>query len=108
MPAMVTNKSNIVSFVFFTVSAVLLLSTFYINKPLKLYNPHNKSSKVHKPRYIFVDLGANCADSLEIFLGHEDTKFKYDFPRPGWATYDQAGEYCSPRFPENSPKHFIL
>lgn len=101
---MVINKSNIVSFVFFVVSAVLLLSTFYVNEPLKLYNSHKKSPQPPKPRFIFVDLGANRADSLEIFLGHEGAKFKYDFPRPDWATYDQAGAYCSHAFPENSPE----
>jgi len=46
----------------------------------------------HKPRYIFVDLGANSADSLDVFLNREDAKFKFDFPRPDWATHDQAGE----------------
>ena len=50
-----------------------------------------------KPRYIFVDLGANRADSLEAFLRHPDAKFKRDFPRPSWATYEQAGMYIACR-----------
>lgn len=44
------------------------------------------------PRYIFVDLGTNSADSLEAFLRHDGAKFSYEFPRPDWATYEQAGE----------------
>ncbi|CAG8955091.1 hypothetical protein HYFRA_00007106 [Hymenoscyphus fraxineus] len=43
-----------------------------------------------KPRYIFVDLGANAADSLEAFLGVEGARFQYDFPRPEWATHREA------------------
>lgn len=46
-----------------------------------------------KPRYIFVDLGANRGDSLEVFLGNPEAKFKFDFPRPEWATYAQADIY---------------
>lgn len=49
-----------------------------------------------KPRFIFVDLGANAADSLEVFLRHEGAKYEYEFPRPEWATYDQAGEFPTP------------
>lgn len=71
---------NIVFLVPFIVSIVLLLATFH-------------SPKFHKARYIFVDLGANRADSLEAFLKHKDAKFTYDFPRPDWATHNQAGEY---------------
>lgn len=51
---------------------------------------HSQIAK--KPRYIFIDIGANSADTLEVFLKHENAKFEYDFPRPDWATYDQAGE----------------
>ncbi len=47
--------------------------------------------KESKPRYIFVDLGANGADSLETFLQTPEAKFKYDFPAPKWATHDDAG-----------------
>jgi len=52
---------------------------------------HNNNR--HKPRYIFVDLGANSADSLAVFLKQENAKFQFDFPRPDWATYDQAEIY---------------
>lgn len=44
-----------------------------------------------KQRYIFVDLGANGADSLETFLQTPTAKFKYNFPTPPWATHDDAG-----------------
>lgn len=71
---------NIVSIVIFTISIGLLLATFYSHKP-------------HNARYIFVDLGANRADSLETFLGHKDVKFAYDFPHPEWAMHDEAGEF---------------
>ncbi|KAM0739662.1 hypothetical protein ACQRIT_004846 [Beauveria bassiana] len=47
-------------------------------------------AKESKPRYIFVDLGANGADSLETFLETPEAKFKYDFPAPQWATHDDA------------------
>lgn len=46
----------------------------------------------NKPRYIFVDLGANRADSLEAFLQHEGAKFEYDFPAPTWAGHEDAGK----------------
>ncbi|KXL49470.1 hypothetical protein M433DRAFT_8502 [Acidomyces richmondensis BFW] len=71
---------NIVSIVIFTISIGLLLATFYSHKP-------------HNARYIFVDLGANRADSLETFLGHKDVKFAYDFPHPEWAMHDEAEIY---------------
>ncbi|KAL9102634.1 MAG: hypothetical protein Q9163_002249 [Psora crenata] len=83
---MVINTTNIVSFVFFTVSVVLLLATFNSHKPYKPQQPD-------RPRYIFVDLGANRADSLETFLGHQEAKFAYEFPRPDWATHDEAEIY---------------
>ena len=116
---MVINSSNIVSFVFFGVSCLLLLATIYNKNPYSSYKsdepewsenleksvapvttpvtpevpaakPH-QSDKSHKPRYVFVDLGANKGDSLETFLGHDKAKFAFDFPRPEWATHDQAG-----------------
>ncbi|KAF9168542.1 hypothetical protein DFQ26_005573 [Actinomortierella ambigua] len=43
-----------------------------------------------KPRYIFVDLGANRADSMEAFLKRPGAKFNYDFPKPSWANYEDA------------------
>lgn len=33
-------------------------------------------------RYVFVDLGANRADTLKVFLGRPDAKFKYKFAAP--------------------------
>lgn len=58
-----------------------------------LQTPATVTPSSDKPRYIFVDLGANRVDSLEAFLQHPDAKFKYDFPSPGWATHDDAGKY---------------
>ncbi|KAF9335629.1 hypothetical protein BG006_011054 [Podila minutissima] len=43
-----------------------------------------------KPRYIFVDLGANKADTLEVFLNQPGAKFRYNYPRPEWATHEEA------------------
>lgn len=54
------------------------------------------SSKMDKPRFIFVDLGANGADSLETFLQHPEAKFKYEFPSPSWATHEEAGKLTTP------------
>ena len=81
---------NIVSIVAFFLSSLLFLASYLRIDPLPGWR---SSSRGPKPRYIFVDLGANGADSLEVFLQHEKTKFQYDFPRPEWATHDQAGEY---------------
>lgn len=52
----------------------------------------SKASDPGKPRYIFVDLGANRADSLEAFLQHPGAKFEYDFPKPDWASHEDAGK----------------
>ncbi|XWW92858.1 hypothetical protein V2A60_000785 [Cordyceps javanica] len=46
--------------------------------------------KNSRPRYVFVDLGANGADSLETFLQTSEAKFKYDFPAPPWSTHKEA------------------
>jgi hypothetical protein len=61
-----------------------------------------KQESHHKPRYIFVDLGANSADSLEAFLQHDNAKFQYEYPRPEWATYDQACELIPMSLLENT------
>ena len=79
---------NIVFLVASSLSAVLLLATYFRSNLF----PHGPG-RPRGARYIFVDLGANRADSLEVFLQHENAKFKYDFPRPEWATHEQAGEY---------------
>ncbi|KAF9363644.1 hypothetical protein BGX34_003686 [Mortierella sp. NVP85] len=50
----------------------------------------NEYTTSSKPRYIFVDLGANRADSLEVFLQHPGSKYTYDYPRPTWATHEEA------------------
>lgn len=36
----------------------------------------------HTGRYIFIDLGANKADTLKVFLGYPDAKFNFDFVTP--------------------------
>ncbi len=81
---------NIVLLVAFIASVVLLMGTYHSTS--NIIFPYIGSS-VGKPRYIFVDLGANRGDSLEVFLGNKSAKFKYDFPRPEWATPAEAGEY---------------
>ncbi|KAK2010242.1 FkbM family methyltransferase [Colletotrichum eremochloae] len=56
-----------------------------------------------KPRYIFVDLGANRADSLEAFLQHPNSKFEYDYPSPPWATHEEAEIYLFEANPVFNP-----
>lgn len=56
-----------------------------------LSNTRKPQHTGRKPRYVFVDLGANRADSLEVFLKEPHAKWHEDFPKPDWATYDQAG-----------------
>lgn len=40
------------------------------------------ASKNYTGRYIFIDLGANKADTLKVFLGYSDAKFNFDFATP--------------------------
>ena len=44
----------------------------------------------YKPRYVFIDLGANKADSLRVFLKEPKTKYVYDYPKPDNMEYDDA------------------
>ncbi|KJK75408.1 hypothetical protein H634G_09426 [Metarhizium anisopliae BRIP 53293] len=68
-------------------------------------NPFRRSSI--RPRYIFVDLGANIGDSLDAFLRKEDAKFQYKFPRPDWARYEEAGKFASiAQVPKRMLAHF--
>ncbi|KZL87986.1 family methyltransferase, partial [Colletotrichum incanum] len=99
--AMAINK-NIVFLCAVTLPAAFLLAaTFHdinllSNGVSKLYKGASAAVSApdpSKPRYIFVDLGANRADSLEAFLQHEHAKFEYDFPSPSWATHDDADIY---------------
>ena len=46
-------------------------------------NPESKAKlETCNSRFIFIDLGANRADSLRVFLKEPDTKFQFDFPKP--------------------------
>lgn len=36
----------------------------------------------HIGRYVFLDLGANKADTLKVFLGYPDAKFNFSFATP--------------------------
>jgi FkbM family methyltransferase len=82
---------NIASIVPFILSVVFLLLTYHRYAVLPHWGALQSTGP--KPRYIFVDLGANGADSLEVFLQRENAKWQYDFPRPDWATHDQAGKH---------------
>jgi len=42
------------------------------------------------PRYVFIDLGANSADTLMVFLKETKTKFVYDYPKPPGHSYHDA------------------
>jgi hypothetical protein len=91
--AMAFHKTVICSLALILVGILLLATEHRYNllpSPLK---SHGSSGESVKPRYIFVDLGANAADSLEVFLRHDHAKYVYDFPRPDWATYEQAGKF---------------
>ena len=80
---------NVIFLFAFILSAVILLATYRHHSILL---PISSRQQQPKPRFIFVDLGANRGDTLEVFLGEENAKFQYEFPRPDWATYDQAGK----------------
>ncbi|KAF9953377.1 hypothetical protein BGZ70_000265 [Mortierella alpina] len=85
------NRHAIVA-VAFTVSVLLLLVAHRGVSPPSHELAASSSSQQSpgKRRYIFVDLGANRADSLEVFLKNPNAKFAYDFPRPSWATHEEA------------------
>ena len=89
------NQRNVV-FILALMAAVLMLTATYHHLNVNGLDPRLslglRTSRA-KPRYIFVDLGANRGDSLDVFLGNKDGKFQYSFPCPGWATPSQAGEY---------------
>ncbi|KYK59647.1 FkbM family methyltransferase [Drechmeria coniospora] len=72
----------------FILSVVFLGALYRYDDILPRNAMQNRSGE--KRRYIFVDLGANNADSLETFLQHDGAKFAYNFPRPDWATHEQA------------------
>ncbi|CAO3569220.1 unnamed protein product [Mortierella alpina] len=84
------NRHAIVA-VAFTVSVLLLLIAHRgVSPPSHDLSASSSQQSPSKRRYIFVDLGANRADSLEVFLKNPNAKFDYDFPRPSWATHEEA------------------
>jgi hypothetical protein len=89
------SQRNIV-FILALMAAVLMLTVTYHHFNVNGLDPRislGLGSSRGKPRYIFVDLGANKGDSLDVFLGNKDGKFDYKFPCPGWSTPRQAGKY---------------
>ncbi|TPX47398.1 hypothetical protein SeMB42_g03338 [Synchytrium endobioticum] len=52
----------------------------------------NQSDAVTR-RCAFLDLGANRADTLRVFLKEPNAKFQYDFPLPFWAHHTQCEIY---------------
>ena len=44
--------------------------------------PYRTAITNYTGRYVFVDLGANRADTLKVFLGQPDAKFNYTFAAP--------------------------
>lgn len=84
---MYTNR-NIAIFCILIITGGFLLAIFNHDDILSSVPTRDPN----KPRYIFVDLGANRADSLEAFLQHEGAKFEYDFPSPTWAGHEDAGK----------------
>ncbi|KAK2034740.1 FkbM family methyltransferase [Colletotrichum zoysiae] len=77
----------------FAVTVTLFLAATYHHHGILSGGVGTLYKGASKPRYIFVDLGANRADSLEAFLQHPNAKFEYDFPSPPWATHEQAEIY---------------
>ncbi|KAG0043823.1 hypothetical protein BGZ83_011000 [Gryganskiella cystojenkinii] len=74
-----------------TVFLLLLLSIRQAAPPtLVAKQASGNSPDPNAPRYIFVDLGANGADSLETFLQSFNAKFSYSFPKPSWANHEDA------------------
>jgi len=102
---MAIHKTVICSLVLIFAGIILLATEHRYNiipSPLKSSGSSSERTSTSagsvKPRFIFVDLGANAADSLEVFLRHDHAKYSYDFPRPDWATYEQAGKLHKKRF----------
>jgi hypothetical protein len=91
---MAAKASLVPTFAVFTVALFLLITFFRTNiVPYHdIVQLGRKGRDSYSPRYIFVDLGANGADSLEAFLQNEGSKFQFNFPRPSWAEHNQAGE----------------
>ncbi|KAF9983140.1 hypothetical protein BGZ65_002127 [Modicella reniformis] len=83
----ITNNRSVTFTVALIISALFLLATYHRSSVQSWWGAGPK------PRYIFIDLGANRADSFEVFLKHPGAKFTYDFPRPEWATHEQAEVY---------------
>ncbi|KEF52230.1 uncharacterized protein A1O9_11857 [Exophiala aquamarina CBS 119918] len=91
---MAIHKTVICSLTLIFVGILLLATEHQYNiLPTPLKSSGSSSGSTVKPRFIFVDLGANAADSLEVFLRRDHAKYSYDFPRPDWATYEQAEIY---------------
>lgn len=72
---------------------VLFLLFHYSSGGEGAFSGFSMLKSTYKPRYIFVDLGANSADTLAVFLKEKDAKFQFDFPKPSWASYKQADIY---------------
>ncbi|GJJ73022.1 hypothetical protein EMPS_05380 [Entomortierella parvispora] len=67
--------------------AALILSALFLLLTLR----HSAMTRTEpKPRFVFVDLGANRADSMEAFLKISNSKFQFDYPRPAWAKHEDA------------------
>ncbi|KAG0244018.1 hypothetical protein B0O80DRAFT_428475 [Mortierella sp. GBAus27b] len=78
-----------------------VIATFFV---MATYRYSGSSRSIApRPRYIFVDLGANRADSLEAFLQVPGSKFSYNFPRPDWASYEDADIYLFEANPVFNP-----
>ncbi|KAF9907336.1 hypothetical protein BX616_000459 [Lobosporangium transversale] len=100
---MAVSNRSIIFPVALLLSALLLLGTYHRNnlqngvvqtgQNVQAGQNDQNERRAGKPRYIFVDLGANRADSLDVFLKRPNTKFNYNFPRPEWANYEDAEIY---------------
>ncbi|TPX32751.1 hypothetical protein SmJEL517_g04251 [Synchytrium microbalum] len=65
---------------------------FQSDQPAADVDQQEESDSVPR-RCVFLDLGANRADTLKVFLKEPDAKFKYDFPVPFWATHETCEIY---------------
>lgn len=82
----------------------MVLSALFLLLTLR----HSALSGSPKPRFVFVDLGANRADSLEAFLKVPNSKFQYNYPRPSWARHQDAGKSTSPHSDMIRPTLFFF
>jgi len=116
MLEMLVGKTVVYVNVMFLLCNILLLYTavtYYSSyNTSQQQQPQHVITQQHEPtltknrnesRYIFVDLGANSADSFKAFLQENRTKFKYDYPKPEGKNHSDAEVYLFEANPYFTP-----